>query len=105
MHLYSANLEKQIIASPIKTWRWQNTPRENRKCTLCNGSQIGDEYHYLFECDSFNQKSNQSLSNYSINRHNIIKFSELMSNKRKTILKKLCHFIRAINTGVCPPDS
>jgi hypothetical protein len=36
---------------------------------------------------------------------NIIKFSELMSSKRKPILKKLCHFIRAINTGVCPPGS
>jgi hypothetical protein len=38
-----------------------------------------------------------------INRCNIIKFSELMSSKRKPILKKLCYFIRAINTGVCPP--
>ena len=25
--------------------------------------------------------------------------------KRKPILKKLCHFISAINTGVCPPGS
>jgi hypothetical protein len=27
-------------------------------------------------------------------RHNIIQFSELMSSKRKPILKKLCHFIK-----------
>ena len=53
----------------------------------------------------FNQKRKQSLSNYFIYRHNIIKFSELKSSKRKPILKKLCHFIRAINTGVCPPGS
>ena len=38
-------------------------------------------------------------------RHNIIQFSELMSSKRKPILKKLCHFISAIDTGVCPPGS
>ena len=90
---------------PIETGRWQNIPRENRKCKLCNRSQIGDEYHYIFECIYFNQKRKQSLSNYFIYRHNIIKFSELMSSKRKPILKKLCHFISAINTGVCPPGS
>ena len=67
--------------------------------------QIGDEYHYIFECIYFNQKRKQSLLNYFIYIHNIIKFSELMSGKRKPILKKLCHFISAINTGVCPPGS
>ena len=39
-----------------------------------------------------------SRSSYFINRHNIITFSELMLSKRKPILKKLCHLIRAINT-------
>jgi hypothetical protein len=34
---------------PIETGRWQNIPRENRKCKckLCNRSQIGDEYHTI----------------------------------------------------------
>ena len=83
---------------PIETW--QNIPRENRKCKLCNRTQIGDEYHYIFECNHFNQKREQSLSNYFRYRHNIIKFSEL---RKKKILKKICHFISAINTDVCPP--
>ena len=45
---------------------------------------------------------NLNIFNYFINRHNIIKFSELMTSKRKPILMK---FIRAMNTGVCPPGS
>ena len=59
------------------------------------------------KCYYFNQRRKQSLSNYFIYlyRHNIIKFSELMSSKRKPILKKLCNFINAINTSVCPPGS
>ena len=77
---------------PIETGRWQNIPRENRKCILCNRSQIGDEYHYIFECIYFNQKRKHSLLNYFIYRHNIIKFSELMSSKRKPILKKLSFY-------------
>jgi len=46
-----------------------------------------------------------NILNYFMNRHNIIKLSELMTSKRKPILKKLCHFISAINTDVCPPGS
>jgi hypothetical protein len=42
---------------PIETVRWQNIPRENRNCILCNRSQIGDEYHYIFECIYFNQST------------------------------------------------
>ena len=104
MQLCFADLEQQIINSPSRQGRWQNILRGNRKCILCNRSQIGDEYHYIFECIYFNQKR-KSLLNYFICRHNIIKFSDLMSSKRKSILKKLCHFISAINTGVCPPGS
>ena len=90
------------IKLPIETGRWQNIPRENRKSILCNRFQIGDEYHYIFECHYFSEKCQQSLSNYFIYRHNIIKFSEIMSSKRKPILQ---NFISAINTGVCPPGS
>ena len=86
----------------------QNILRKNRKCKLCNRSQIGDEYHYIYECNYFNQKRKQSLSKYFIYRHNVIKVSEKFLNLcqvKKTILKKLCHFISAIYTGVCPPNS
>ena len=38
---------------PIESGRWQNISRENRKCHLCNSGDIGDEFHYLFKCTSF----------------------------------------------------
>jgi hypothetical protein len=50
------------------------------------------KYHYIFECIYFNQKRKQSLLNYFIYRHNFIKFSEIMSSKRKPILKKLSFY-------------
>ena len=94
-----------IISHYLYYYFMQNILRKNRKCKLCNRSHIGDEYHYIFECHYFNQNRKQSLSNYFIYRHNIIKFSELMSSKIKPILKKLCYFISTINTDVCPPGS
>ena len=39
---------------PIETGRWENNPRENRLCQLCNLQNIGNEYHYVFECINVN---------------------------------------------------
>ena len=35
---------------PIETGRWLNIPRHDRVYILCNNRHIGDEYHYLLEC-------------------------------------------------------
>jgi hypothetical protein len=35
---------------PMETGRWRYIPRENRLCNLCNGNEIRDEFHYLFNC-------------------------------------------------------
>ena len=32
---------------PVETGRWNNTERHERKCTLCNENELGDEYHYI----------------------------------------------------------
>ena len=90
---------------PIETGRWRNIVRENRLCTLCNDQEIGDEYHYIFKCNFFSNERKQCIKPYFINRHNTIKFFELMCSKRKQVLKKMCKFIKLINNGVCPPGS
>ncbi|KAL4219068.1 hypothetical protein ACF0H5_021651 [Mactra antiquata] len=35
---------------PIETGRWQNVPRHERKCIFCTSNEIGDAFHYLFNC-------------------------------------------------------
>jgi hypothetical protein len=35
---------------PIETGKWQIIDRGQRICNLCNKLQIGDEYHYFFNC-------------------------------------------------------
>jgi hypothetical protein len=37
---------------PLEVDRWYGIERSQRKCTLCNDNEIGDEYHYLFICRS-----------------------------------------------------
>ena len=35
---------------PIESGRYKKIPRVERLCPLCNGSEIGDEFHYLLKC-------------------------------------------------------
>jgi len=37
----------------IAIGRWQNINRENRVCNLCQGRELEDEFHYLFEYTEF----------------------------------------------------
>jgi hypothetical protein len=88
---------------PTEKGRWSNIPRENRYCEHYQKNQIGDEYHYIFECTNLSEKRNSLLPKHLIERPNIIKFKNLMTSKRKPILQKLCKFIRYINMIVCLP--
>ena len=35
---------------PVETGRWNNIVVEDKLCTLCEESDIGDEFHNLFVC-------------------------------------------------------
>ena len=37
----------------IETGRYDNIPREERLCNLCNCNRINDETHFLLDCPSF----------------------------------------------------
>ena len=39
---------------PIELGRWNNIEYDERKCDLCDQRSIGDEFHYLLECDKDN---------------------------------------------------
>ena len=66
---------------PIEVRRWRNIKRENRICNLCNGRNLGDEFHYLFECPSLLNGRKKYFEPHFINRPNILKFYNLMNSK------------------------
>jgi len=88
---------------PVETGRWRHIERENRFCHLCNCQKLGDEYHYILECSSLFEKRKQYLPKYFLKRHNIIKFSELIKTKKRSLLHKLCNFIKYINKSIETP--
>ena len=84
---------------PIVTGRYIDIRRENRKCTLCNCSDIADEYHFLFVCQYFNYQRTQLLQPHFRLRPNTTKMYELLNTKCKLQLKNLAKLIKLILTN------
>jgi hypothetical protein len=72
-------------------------------CNLCDENVIGNEFHYILECNYFNNVRTKYIDDCYRKRTNIIKFGQLMRIKNKIKLTKLCKFIKLINKAVCAP--
>ena len=88
---------------PIETGRWQAIERSDRRCNLCNCSEIGDEYHYILQCQYLVNDRKHFINSYFRSRINVVKFGQLFQSNNKTLLMNLCKFIKIINSKVCPP--
>jgi hypothetical protein len=73
---------------PVETGIWNGTPRNERLCHPCNCNTVGDEYHYLMECDSFKEQRKIAWKPF---RLNTLKFSNLMSSSNYSLQKKLSY--------------
>ena len=82
---------------PIETGRWNNILRNLRKCTFCNRNELGDEYHYLFVCEFFNDSRLKFIPKYYTNRHNMLKYEQLLNTTKRNVLIKLSRFITIVN--------
>ena len=71
-------------------------PHENRKCTLCNKNDIGDEMHYLLICPFFNAKRAKYIPRKYRVHPNVIKFKNLMCVTSPCILRNLAQFMKSI---------
>ena len=85
---------------PINVQRYEGIDRNDRLCTKCDLSDVGDEFHYLFICPYFNHKRNELLPEKYIKRPNAIKFEKLINTQDKHVLLKLKHFICIIDKSM-----
>ena len=78
---------------PIERGRYNNIPREQRYCELCNSNIISDKCHFILECTVLNELRFKFLPKHCHNYPNIIKFSSLLDFKSIIILQKLCKYV------------
>ena len=86
---------------PIEIGRWQNINREN-SCNLCQGRELGDEFHYLFESTEFVHDRARLIPPKYRCSPNTVKYCALMCSISVVELSKLCKFIKIVKSKVCP---
>lgn len=81
---------------PINTGRYKGIARQDRFCSECTNHQLGDEFHYLFECPSFEKERKRYLKACYRVRPNTFKMSALMDIQKVGELSSLAKFCRCI---------
>ena len=85
---------------PIQRGRFIGVLRKERVCNLCNNGDIGDEFHYVFQCNYFNNDRNNLIPSYYRNKPNVIKFFELFTTTKKKTLIQLARFLQLVMKNV-----
>ena len=81
---------------PIVTGRYEGLPVDERICTLCDIPDVGDEFHYLFKCNYFNDLRTRCLNTQYYIHPNMEKTKQLFNVSNKTELLNLAKFIYQI---------
>ena len=77
---------------PVERGRWENKPYNERVCTICHRNTLGDEFHYILECDAFKEDRKILIKQYFYKHPNILKYKELMSSTNEPTVKNLSKF-------------
>lgn len=81
---------------PIEKGRFLGIEREQRLCTFCDKHELGDEFHYLFNCSFLSNERRKYLPFDMYQTPNIIKFKNLMNSTDVHTLTKLALFVKSI---------
>jgi hypothetical protein len=78
---------------PIEIGVYTGVVKEERICAMCN--ELGDEFHYIFSCNQFQQQRVDFLNNYYRHHISTLKMEQLF-NCKGAQLYKLCKLIKVI---------
>ena len=83
---------------PIQKQRYLNIDRNDRLCDLCDKQELGDEFHYLFNCSNAIISDNRKrlLPRYFQHHPNILKLHQLLNTKSKKCLLNVSRFVKVI---------
>ncbi|MEW8548698.1 MAG: reverse transcriptase family protein, partial [Candidatus Thiodiazotropha sp.] len=81
---------------PIEYGRFTRIERARRICKLCASGEIGDEFHYLFNCSFFAADRVKFIPVIYRKKPNALKFNQIMNTDDINILCKLATFCKKI---------
>ena len=79
----------------IEAGRWvrvnERVPVNERKCRLCNVME--DEYHFVIECNRYNELRKKYIPKYYFQRPSMYKFVELVTTENNILMNKFGSFV------------
>ena len=83
---------------PVETGIYKNIPRSERICVKCTQLEIGDEFHFIFNCQFFADQRRTYLPKYCHIHPSAPKFKRIMNDKTK--LRSSANIIKIILESV-----
>ena len=83
----------------FETGRWNNIPKHERSCNLCNVRDIGNEFHYICICQKVEivQLRSKYIPSYFVRNPSENKLSGLLSFCNIKVLNHLAIFLKKIS--------
>ena len=92
-------------ALPVTKGRFDaNMPHTEMQCTLCQSSDLGDEFHYLFVCPFFHRERTLLLPQNirrALKFPSVLLMEKLFNTRKIGVLKKLAKFAHLIMLEFC----
>ena len=82
---------------PVEIGRYKNIPREDRLCRNC--LELGDEYHFIFQCNKFSRARQKHIDKFYTNRPNMEKYYLLMNTENENQLHNLAIFVGIVQNA------
>ena len=92
-----AKLRLGILPINIELGRYNNTPREDRLCTVCDKQEVEDEKHLLFSCPVYANERRILLTSAS---HHIPNFNLLNKDDKIKLLTTHINLVRKTSSFV-----
>ena len=81
--------------------RYNNTNRRDRICTLCNSSDIEDEFHFILKCPIYNDLRVNYIKNYYYRMPSVFKLVQLLSVNNVKIINNLGKYLYLASNRRC----
>ena len=85
----------------IEKGRYNNTNRRDRICTLCNSSDIEDEFHFILKRPIYNNLRVNYIKNYYYRRPSVFKLVQLLSVNNVKIINNLGKYLYLASNRRC----
>lgn len=77
----------------VETGRFFNVDRCNRFCEMCSKRVLEDEYHFILECEKYNEARRKYIKPYYWTKPSVFKFVQLMSVRNIKELNNLGKYL------------